>query len=152
MTGNQTLEPVSMVLWFSLAAWRQEQRKRSLSDLCVGIRAEKAKTRRQRNQWQQSHSICDYLCLRVLLKHPCPELPLFCAFSSDLCVFHVSSSLDSKIGKPANPLCTMGPRLRGEKVGEVEVSVPEMFSQPGDPRNKQRQIPSFCGHQGGCSY
>lgn len=79
-------------------------------------------------QWKQSKESQpldrqEILCLRLFLKHPCPGFPYSAPFSSALHVFRASSSLDSKVGKPTNPFCTLGLRLKGEKVGKVKVSV-----------------------------
>lgn len=100
--------------------------------------------------------------MKLLMKHPCPGFPYSVPCSSALLAFPASSSLESKAGKADNPLCTLGLRLRGEKLGKVNVSVEESQAKAEDkaemplrcsvyrvPQKGQRQIWSLCGSQGG---
>lgn len=82
---------------------------------------------------------------------PVQSFPYSGPSSSALYVFHASCSSDSKVEKPANPFCSLGLRLKGEKVGEFKANVerssalargqgrgaPEMSSPTEDPRKSR---------------
>ena len=70
--------------------------------------------------------------MKLLMKHPYPGFPYSVPCSSALRAFPASSSLESKAGKADNPFCTLGLRLRGEKVGKVNVSVEESQAKAED--------------------